>query len=195
MLAAGPAAAQQAEGTGGGTTAAEVLPEVRCACRIEISFADPRRYQYWRRGRVDSRFVTALAAVEGRYRAGRLDEMSICSDVRVPRAGDLFRSVDLCLHLDEWLQHIREEARCLPEPEADPAVAAAQCRLPRLVRDGKGEGEFATLQARGATPAEALCNAFAEAAEHRLVSEVEILEGERLHGLPDIRHAHMCRPL
>src|SRR5690606_38188658 len=133
--------------------------EVRCACSMNISFADPERHLYWQRTDIHADMVVALTAIEGRYRAGRLDEMAICDEVRVPRKGEPFRTVDLCLHLDEWLQRVRAESRCDIAPgdaaaangaSAGSGVVAAQCRLPALDR---GAGDFVTAAGRGADAA------------------------------------------
>lgn len=204
-LMAAPAVAQQVQETAPQAQEEAAPPaapaEIRCACSMDISFANPERHLYWQRSSIHADMAVALTAVEDRYRAGRLDEMAVCEDVRVPRKGEPFRTVDLCLHMDEWLQRVRDEGRCGIAPGAAaagngasgaPALAAARCRLPALDR---GTADFVTATGRGANAAEALCDAFAGVAELRLIEEVQALEDDSLHGLPDIRHSHSCRPL
>lgn len=176
---------------------------MRCDCVLEITYAKPERYQYWQRERVWAEMVIDLESEEGIYRTARMSEVTVCERVRAPRRGDLFRTLDLCRHMDEWLARFADEVRCTTEMDGE-----ARCRVPALGAgvngsgtdgtgaDDRGAGELLLRgTGSGTDQAAAMCDALDDAAALRMEEEMHRLEREALHGLPDLRHRHTCRPL
>ncbi|MFC3230002.1 hypothetical protein ACFOGJ_22315 [Marinibaculum pumilum] len=161
---------------------------VTCACSIAFDYADAERYRYWRREAVAATMEIRLSRTDGVYQAAAGNHTALCEDVREERRGEPFRTVDMCVHLGEWLVRVREEMRC--DLATDDATRA-RCRLPDPDPDA---GRFLNGTGQGADPAAAICDALDAAIELRLTADLAAFEAERLHGLPDVQHHHSCRP-
>lgn len=183
LAGAGPAVAQTAD-------QAELPAAVDCACRLSFSYAEPQRYKYWRREEVHADLLLRLSAGDGVYRTAAESRTTVCTDVREERKGEPFHSVDMCIEMGQWLERIREEARCSLVPAGDGKVRA-ECRLPN---PDPTAGAFLTARQAGEDGKVAMCNAFAHMAELRLAADIASFEADNLHGLPDLRHDHRCLP-